>query len=140
MIAAQYERVPERSAHDLSVGHSLEDPHPSFPDSRSTLLEPERKVHHRIDEDGNDDEDEIKENASTTGAAPNWKPFWLRRAVLGGFFCLFISLMVVLPAMLWYSIHSQGIADINDGLRYLWRFGPTACMSAIPSTSRKYII
>lgn len=61
---------------------------------------------------------------------PKWRPFWLHPLILCAFGVLFASVMAIL---IFLAIHSEtnfGLANADDKLAYVWRFGPTACKSS----------
>lgn len=56
-----------------------------------------------------------------------WRPFWLRGAIIGTFCILFAVCTVAISCIASYSKRHDGLNDAQKGLKYLWRFGPTAC-------------
>ncbi|KAF9880682.1 hypothetical protein CkaCkLH20_01724 [Colletotrichum karsti] len=69
-------------------------------------------------------EEELRQPSEKTTSVI-WNPKWLRSVVLAVFAVLFLSMTIVLPLVLWYSICNDGIAKAREGLTPVWRFGPT---------------
>ncbi|KAK7216469.1 hypothetical protein V2G26_004472 [Clonostachys chloroleuca] len=60
-----------------------------------------------------------------------WRPFWLRGAIIGTFCILFAVCTVAISCIASYSKRHDGLNDAQKGLKYLWRFGPTAFITII---------
>ncbi|CAI6091805.1 unnamed protein product [Clonostachys chloroleuca] len=63
--------------------------------------------------------------------AAKWRPFWLRRALLGPFCVFFLACAIALPVILHFSQKNQGLGIVRRDLGQLWRFGPTAILTVI---------
>ncbi|KAI0104844.1 hypothetical protein GGR51DRAFT_560842 [Nemania sp. FL0031] len=60
-----------------------------------------------------------------------WRPFYLRRRILGPFIILFVSLLLTIIALSQISYRNQGLATSLPGLHYLWTYGPTAILALV---------
>ena len=60
-----------------------------------------------------------------------WRPVFLRRRVLTAFFAVFAGVVIALEALLDYSGRHAGLGIVNQGLRYVLRFAPTALLTLI---------
>ena len=59
-----------------------------------------------------------------------WRPSYLRRRVLLGFIAFFLVALVSIEVIFQLSEQRQGLVATRDSWHYLWKFGPTAGMSA----------
>ncbi|KAF9870225.1 hypothetical protein CkaCkLH20_12311 [Colletotrichum karsti] len=76
------------------------------------------------DKQARTEEFNLNENAT-------WYPFWLRANILAIFLGLFVSFLIALSIMLWYSRHNQGLFTAKLGYHLVWHFGPTAVLTVI---------
>lgn len=109
----------------------------SYDGTRSAVLETESNAPEQ-DEEHHDPKSGIDSLVdATTDSYSTWRPFWVQPAILAGFTGLFFIVAAALVALSVYSHRNDGLASARDNLRYLWRFGPTACtISLIKSVSR----
>ncbi|CAG9982897.1 unnamed protein product, partial [Clonostachys byssicola] len=66
-----------------------------------------------------------------TRTAAEWRPFWLRCALLGPFCIFFLACAITLPVMLHFSQKNQGLGIVRQDLGQLWRFGQTAILTVV---------
>lgn len=55
-----------------------------------------------------------------------WRPSYLRRRVISAFLVVFLLMIVGLEILYQYSLEHHGFMSSNEGLHYLWTYGPTA--------------
>ncbi|KAI0199409.1 hypothetical protein F4808DRAFT_471695 [Astrocystis sublimbata] len=60
-----------------------------------------------------------------------WRPFYLRRSVLGSFIATFAIIIAAIEALLAVSNKNDGIATSYHELHYLWTYGPTATLTLV---------
>ncbi|OJD37604.1 uncharacterized protein BKCO1_6000201 [Diplodia corticola] len=73
----------------------------------------------RLSTDGGDDD------AARANQPPKWMPFHLRRPFLVGFAVVWVLMIVALEVLYFVSERDGGIATVDEGLHYLWTYGPT---------------
>ncbi|KAI1160045.1 hypothetical protein F5B18DRAFT_542888 [Nemania serpens] len=60
-----------------------------------------------------------------------WRPFYLRRRVLGPFIIIFVFLLLTIITLSQISYRNHGLATSLPGLHYLWIYGPTAILALV---------
>ncbi|KAJ5182568.1 hypothetical protein N7492_000184 [Penicillium capsulatum] len=62
---------------------------------------------------------------------PGWRPFYLRRWVLGLFVLVFCAIIAALEVLNEASKKNDGLAPSVRSLRYTWTYGPTAILTLV---------
>lgn len=55
-----------------------------------------------------------------------WRPSYLRRRIISIFLVVFLLMIAGLEILYQYSLKHHGFVSSNEGLHYLWTYGPTA--------------
>lgn len=60
-----------------------------------------------------------------------WSPVYLQRRILIAFITIFISLIITIEVLLPISNKHKGLATSHDGIKYLWKYTPTAIFTIL---------
>lgn len=67
----------------------------------------------------------------TVPSDKEWRPVYLQRRILITFIIIFIGLIIIIEILLAMSKKHKGLAASHDGIKYLWKFTPTAIFTIL---------
>ncbi|KAK5408058.1 hypothetical protein LTR06_007801 [Exophiala xenobiotica] len=63
-----------------------------------------------------------------------WRPSYLKRRILAVFIVVFLLTIVGLEVLYQYSLKHNGFVSSDEGLHYLWTYGPTAIFTLLAAS------
>jgi hypothetical protein len=72
-------------------------------------------------------------------STPEWRPWWLRRRVVGTFTAIYLLFAIGIAALTIYSAAHDGLTeqDTSKWREYGWKFGPTAVLVVVSAVSSR---
>ncbi|KAI1175334.1 hypothetical protein F4777DRAFT_338338 [Nemania sp. FL0916] len=86
----------------------------------------------RLEEVVQDSEKSDSPSKTSSGiVGSSWRPYYLRRRILGCFIFVFLLLIIAIIALSQLSYRNHGLVTSYTGLHYLWTYGPTAILTLV---------